>query len=732
MIKMISTPAKYHWFLCTVVALLFSPLLSKAQWVIPTIGGTLPNSGVDLGNDCFELSTGLNQRAAIWNSTMMDLSQPFDITLRVWHDVHGADAIAFVLQNSGTNAHGAGGNGNGYATAVPASAYPGITPSVAVELDLFFNNVVGVNDISADHVAIHTNGDLSAAAAGPSSAIPNGNPIPDNQCFPLRITWAPAPVNTMEVYWNNQLRITWTNDIVANFFGNNPAVFWGITGSCGSVAMSQRVCVGADFAQAGPDRTICLGDTVHMNASGGATYAWGIGFPFLSSQNIPNPVFSSSSAQVRPCPLLVTDILGCTDRDTAIITVLASPTVSVDPIPGVCAGDSAQVSASASGGASPLSFLWNTGATTSGFMAAPLISTTYQVTVTDANGCADTSSGVFAVFPLETLDILEPDTALCVGAAIPSVNVITSGGINQFSWTPTTGVPSPSSPNTALIPTVSTTYFLTGTNTTSGCSATDSIHIDVFDLSVSHFTDTIVCLGDVLQFDIQPTLGSGDYLVVWTTIGGDALSADSIPNPFITANNNGTYVANILDNVSGCTAVVSIDVEVIRVDVFATPGSILINPGQRVQLNATGALFYSWLPDTMLSCNTCPDPVALVTTTTTYTVTGTDINGCTNTATVTIVGDSLVVPNVFTPNGDGINDELLLNYYGTYLYEISVFDRWGRQMFQTTDKNVMWDGRNKQGKDVPEGAYFLAVRIIGDDAIPAKDKQRVFTITLMR
>ena len=116
----------------------------------------------------------------------------------------------------------------------------------------------------------------------------------------------------------------------------------------------------------------------------------------------------------------------------------------------------------------------------------------------------------------------------------------------------------------------------------------------------------------------------------------------------------------------------------------------------------------------------------------TYTVTGTDTNNCTGIATVNIVADSLVIQNVFTPNGDGINDLLMLNYYGSGDYEISVFDRWGVKLFNTSDTNATWNGLNNNGTAVPEGVYYLVVRIVGDDAIPEKDKQRVFNVTLLR
>jgi gliding motility-associated-like protein len=692
----------------------------------------LPNSAVQLGGDCFEITNNTSQRGVVWNNSQMDLTQPFDITLSVWHDVHGADGIAFVLQTTGLGAHGAGGNALGYANSVPASSYPGISPSLAVELDLFQNNVAGVIDIAADHVSIQANGDLSIALAGPIAANPNGSLIPDNACFPLRVVWAPAPVNRMDVYWNGQLRLTLNQDIVATLFGGNPNVFWGITGSCGGVFMTQRVCVGADFAIAGPDRNTCVGDTLQLSASGGVNYQWGLGFPVISNPNIANPIFSSTIPQTFNIPLTATNLLGCTDNDTVRIVVADTPTVSLNAPPAICPGDTALIFATPSGGLPPYGFVWSTGTTSDTLSATPLTSTTFTVTVTESNNCSATASVPLLVHPQESLDILDNDTLLCAGQGLSNLSVTASSGINAYLWSPSQGVSNVTSPAPSIQPSQSTTYVLTGSNSTTGCSVSDSIRILVSNLQLSDLRDTTVCLGDTVLFDLLPVGGSGDYSVQWIQTGVDTLSYDTILNPIVVASGGGTYFAQVTDNVTGCVSTLNVTVTVRTLQVTATPSSVLINPGQRVQLEAFGASTYVWEPDTMLSCATCPSPVSMPGSSITYTVTGTDTSGCQGRATVVIVTDSLFLPNVFSPNGDGINDVLLLNYHGDAFYQILIFDRWGREIFQTKDKLVMWDGRTSGGENAPEGVYFMAVRIIGDDAIPQKDKQKVFHVTLLR
>jgi gliding motility-associated-like protein len=71
--------------------------------------------------------------------------------------------------------------------------------------------------------------------------------------------------------------------------------------------------------------------------------------------------------------------------------------------------------------------------------------------------------------------------------------------------------------------------------------------------------------------------------------------------------------------------------------------------------------------------------------------------------------DSLCIPNVFTPNHDGVNDLYSVFLNRNSLVELSIFDRWGKKVFETADPETRWDGRNKDGKDCDNGAYFIIV-----------------------
>jgi len=82
--------------------------------------------------------------------------------------------------------------------------------------------------------------------------------------------------------------------------------------------------------------------------------------------------------------------------------------------------------------------------------------------------------------------------------------------------------------------------------------------------------------------------------------------------------------------------------------------------------------------------------------------------GCTDSTTrvVTVSDHLLYVPNAFTPDGDGLNDTWAPSVRGARLYELVVIDRWGREVFRTTDPKAAWSGAG-----LPQGVYNYTIRL---------------------
>jgi len=96
-----------------------------------------------------------------------------------------------------------------------------------------------------------------------------------------------------------------------------------------------------------------------------------------------------------------------------------------------------------------------------------------------------------------------------------------------------------------------------------------------------------------------------------------------------------------------------------------------------------------------------------------YTYVATDLTGCVHTDTIAVVVQSVtadpeVVPNVFSPNNDGKNDQFLPVAATAKVFEHTIFNRWGQVVWQVADPGAAWDG-TLQGVPVPDGTYFYIV-----------------------
>ena len=94
----------------------------------------------------------------------------------------------------------------------------------------------------------------------------------------------------------------------------------------------------------------------------------------------------------------------------------------------------------------------------------------------------------------------------------------------------------------------------------------------------------------------------------------------------------------------------------------------------------------------------------------------TDANGCTaDTIKNIIVEDEFVVPNVFTPNNDGINDLFCITSNGEIKFSITIYSRWGSVMYKSqTAQQICWDARTPDGTKVQPGTYFYVIQLEGN------------------
>jgi gliding motility-associated-like protein len=194
------------------------------------------------------------------------------------------------------------------------------------------------------------------------------------------------------------------------------------------------------------------------------------------------------------------------------------------------------------------------------------------------------------------------------------------------------------------------------------------------------------CAGNDGTATATPTGGTSPYTYLWS---------NGQTTPILGALTPGTYSCVITD-ASGCS-ITAIGL-VTGISNLAPDAGLTttITQGQTTMLNGSGGQTYVWSPSSSLSCNTCQNPIASPTVTTTYTLTVSDSLGCTQFDTVTVFVDILCgevfVPNAFSPNGDGQNDLLYVRGACIATVEFSVYNRLGEKVFSTTDPSIGWDG----------------------------------------
>ncbi|NTS43374.1 PKD domain-containing protein [Flavisolibacter sp. BT320] len=307
--------ARYFPTLLTILLFLF---------LTPAFGQYILNgSAQKVSCNCYTLTEErLNESGSVWNSNKISLTQSFDYWFNVYlggFDANGADGIVFMLQPISTSI-GSNGAGMGFA---------GVVPSVGVALDTWQN--FDLNDPDYDHISIQLNGNINHATdlAGPVAASVTSNNIEDGRWHRLRITWDAAS-KTLSTYFDNELRLQKTVDLVATVFNNDPAVYWGFTGATGGSVNLQQFCTALDpvITTSTNVNAVCEGAPLQfLDASQSfapiTNYTWTFGDGTTSSEKEPQHIYASSGSY--PVTLRIKGQDGCERDSTFSVTVGSVP-----------------------------------------------------------------------------------------------------------------------------------------------------------------------------------------------------------------------------------------------------------------------------------------------------------------------------------------------------------------------------------------------------------------------
>ncbi len=251
----------------------------------------------------------------------------------------------------------------------------------------------------------------------------------------------------------------------------------------------------------------------------------------------------------------------------------------------------------------------------------------------------------------------------------------------------------------------------------SGCLLRDSLDVFISDRSFAiRPADTTICAGDTAFLYV-----TGGYYHQWYE--GDyqhagSLSCADCASPVAIPQETADYTVIVRDSFR-CADTLHARITVLPASsVRILTEDTLIRYGQRVQLEATGAEFYSWEPPLYLDNPGIANPVASPTEDIVYTITGASHVLCSSKDSVRIridYRDHIMVPSAFSPNGDGKNDVFkVVNMTFQQLVEFRVFNRWGEEVYAAAGGKAAWDG-TWNGEQQEVGTYHYIIRVAYPD-----------------
>jgi gliding motility-associated-like protein len=452
--------------------------------------------------------------------------------------------------------------------------------------------------------------------------------------------------------------------------------------------------------QAGNDTTLCLGDGIVLNASGGTTYSW--------QNNIVNGTqyFPSNSSYIS---VTGTDINGCANKDSLFILLHQLPLVNAGLDQFACFGSPLTLQ-----GSGAVNYQWDGGITNGVPQIITVGTHLFTVTGTDTNSCIDTDTMSVVIYPNPIVNAGN-DQLICAGN---SVN-LSGTGAQTYQW-------NNNITNTlSFVPLATANYTVIGTDS-NGCVDEDSVTVSIEAITNVSFMAPITegCVPLEVTFN-NTSIGNPGVTTFWDFGDGEnGLGNTSIDHTY---NTPGCYDVQLtITTALGC-----IWTQTINDYICVFPNPIATFSPYPIQLsealtnsnmnnNTMGATTYYWDfgDGSMPTSNQDPNHEFPGYPPTNYTIllTATNEHGCIDTMTQTvIVNPSLLIyiPNTFTPDGDQFNQNWLPIFSESvdpYNYELLLFDRWGETIWESHNLSVGWDGTyGSNGIAVQDGSYTYKI-----------------------
>lgn len=450
-----------------------------------------------------------------------------------------------------------------------------------------------------------------------------------------------------------------------------------------------------------PPNSICPGEPIQLEASGGTNYQWSPA-AFLDNPNSATPL--ATIYETTTFSVIVSDSCGI---DTLTVTVEVNDiSFTTSGNIKICKEDT--ITLWAQGG---IQYNWTSSEPNSiissqnkdSIQITPNGTSIYIVNIHKSNGCDIIDTIYVSVIDHVPFPVIDDTIAVCEGES-KRVTVGSHPMAPLITWNPA-GLATPSNgPSVVLSSPISQWYIISFTNVCG--TVVDSLYFDVITISPTAGNDTIVC--PLMPVDLW---AKGGTLFEWfpaASITSPKKSQTTAipPHPI-------TYTVKVSDE-NGCFAYDSVKILWYPKPFVIINGSNFYGiTGDEVLLSAKGNGnngVYFWSPSDGLSCTHCAQPIATPSHSITYKVSYEDENGCIAKASTNINFDPLIyVPNTFTPDGKGVNNIFKAVAANIDDFHLIIYNRWGEIIFESYNKNIGWDG-TYGGKICQDGTYIWAIK----------------------
>lgn len=497
-------------------------------------------------------------------------------------------------------------------------------------------------------------------------------------------TICPGQTSTISVIGGTSY--TWStgsnaSSIVVNPISSTSYTVFAVTGTNCSQSSTVPIIVSPPPNINVNSPSICNGGNVILTASGAATYTW------LGLGN------STNTISVSPNSNTSYTVIGangsCTAQAVSNVSVTNGGTLTLNS-PVICEGQQTTIGTNYVG----ISYLWSNGATTPSITVSPNTNAVYTLQVISGSGCTVSATNTVFVNPAPTITISASALNICAGS---TVNLQAFGSAN-YTWQPN----NIQANSIVVSPTVSTTFFVTS-SINNGCISSSSVPVIVDHtptISINNVNN--VCPNVPLNI-----YANGANTIEWTYNGNYYLG-----NPLTFTPTKNTVLV-IKGYQGACSTFTSVNVNVSNLLASINAESNYVEYPGSLTFTNTSSNYQSvyWDFGNGQSNSNSNVVSSSFETPGKYLVTliAKDENGCVDTLYYPIecgcTNPDLFIPNTFTPNGDGVNDEFKI--YGGFCvekFECVIFDRWGAELKTIKNFDESWDAFYK-GKSVEVGVY---------------------------